>query len=203
MIEEIEAIDMPPGYEIFWDGEWDSSFDAQESLLIGVPVTLVLILLIVMLLYNSVKVLACILITIPFAAIGVVYGLWALDSPMGFVAILGILSLTGMMIKNMIVLSDAINQGQEAGMHPFDACVQGAVSQARPIALAAGTTVLGVIPLFPDPFWNAMAASIMGGLSVGAALTIVLFPTLYATLHGIHPPDAEGSKGPEAAAPAA
>ena len=195
VIDEIEAIDMPPGYEIFWDGEWDSSFDAQESLLIGVPVTFVLMLLIIMLLYNSVRVLACILITIPFAAIGVIYGLWALDSPMGFVAILGILSLTGMMIKNMIVLTDAIKDSQEAGMHPFDACVQGAVSQARPIALAAGTTVLGVIPLFPDPFWNAMAASIMGGLSVGAALTIVLFPTLYATIHGIHPPEAEASGG--------
>ena len=108
---------------------------------------------------------------------------------MGFVAILGILSLTGMMIKNMIVLTDAIKQNEDTDMHPFDACVQGAVSQARPIALAAGTTVLGVIPLFPDPFWNAMAASIMGGLSVGAVLTIVLFPTLYATLHGIYPPE--------------
>ncbi len=189
VIDKIEAIDMPPGYEIFWDGEWDSSTDAQSSLLIGVPVTLVLMLLIIMLLYNSIRVLVCILITIPFGAIGVIFGLWALDSPMGFVAILGILSLTGMMIKNMIVLTDAIKQNEDTDMHPFDACVQGAVSQARPIALAAGTTVLGVIPLFPDPFWNAMAASIMGGLSVGAVLTIVLFPTLYATLHGIYPPE--------------
>ncbi len=189
VIDKIEAIDMPPGYEIFWDGEWDSSTDAQSSLLIGVPVTLVLMLLIIMLLYNSIRVLVCVLITIPFGAIGVIFGLWALDSPMGFVAILGILSLTGMMIKNMIVLTDAIKQNEDTDMHPFDACVQGAVSQARPIALAAGTTVLGVIPLFPDPFWNAMAASIMGGLSVGAVLTIVLFPTLYATLHGIYPPE--------------
>ncbi|MDJ0848174.1 MAG: efflux RND transporter permease subunit [Myxococcota bacterium] len=193
VIDEIEAIDFPPGYEIFWDGEWDSSADAQGSLLIGVPVTFVLMLLIIMLLYNSVRVLACVLLMIPFASIGVIYGLWALDSPMGFVAILGILSLTGMMIKNMIVLTDAIKDSQEAGLHPFDACVQGAVSQARPIALAAGTTVLGVIPLFPDPFWNAMAASIMGGLSVGAALTIVLFPVFYATLHGIQPPEASAA----------
>jgi multidrug efflux pump subunit AcrB len=189
VIDEIEAIDMPPGYEIFWDGEWDSSVDAQTSLLVGVPVTFVLLLLIVMLLYNSIRVLICILLTIPFAGIGVIYGLWALDSPMGFVAILGILSLIGMMIKNMIVLTDSIKQSEEAGMRPFDACVKGTVSQARPIALAAGTTVLGVIPLFPDPFWNAMAASIMGGLSVGAVLTIVLYPTLYATLHQIHPPE--------------
>ena len=153
-----------------------------------------LMILIVMLLYNSVRVLACILLTIPFAAIGVIFGLWGLDSPMGFVAILGILSLTGMMIKNMIVLTDAIKQAEAGGMHPFDACVRGAVTQARPIALAAGTTVLGVIPLFPDPFWNAMAAAIMGGLSVGAVLTLVLYPTLYATLHGIHPPEAIAAK---------
>ena len=141
------------------------------------------------LIYFLSGIFACILLTIPFGAIGVIYGLWALNSPMGFVAILGILSLTGMMIKNMIVLTDAIKQAEASGMHPFDACVRGAVTQARPIALAAGTTVLGVIPLFPDPFWNAMAAAIMAGLTVGATLTIVLYPTLYATLHQIHPPE--------------
>ena len=92
--------------------------------------------------------------------------------------------------KNMIVMTGAIRDGIADGMHPFDACVHASVSQSRPIMLAAGTTVLGVVPLFPDPFWNAMAASIMGGLTVGAALTIVLYPTFYATLHGIREPEA-------------
>ncbi|MDJ0867849.1 MAG: efflux RND transporter permease subunit [Myxococcota bacterium] len=188
VIDEIEAIELPPGYEIFWDGELDSTVDAQRSLLPGVLPTAVLMVTIIMLLYNSFRILACILLTIPFAAIGIVFGLWGLDSPMGFVAILGILSLTGMMIKNMIVLTDAIRDGEAAGLHPFDACVQAAVSQARPILLAAGTTVLGVVPLLPDPFWNAMAAAIMAGLTVGGTLTIVLYPTLYAMLHGIRPP---------------
>lgn len=89
----------------------------------------------------------------------------------------------------MIVMTDAINEGQANGLHPFDACVQASVSQARPILLAAGATVLGVVPLLPDPFWNAMAASIMAGLGVGAILTVILYPTLYATLFGIREPD--------------
>ncbi len=179
--------ELPIGYEIFWDGEMDSTNDAQLSLIPGLLPTAVLIAFIVILLYNSLRVLLCILLVVPFAAIGIVGALIALDSPMGFVAILGVLSLTGMMIKNMIVMTNAINEGVEEGLAPFDACVEAAVTQARPIALAAGTTVLGVVPILPDVFWNAMAASIMGGLAVGSILTIVLFPTFYATLHGIRP----------------
>ncbi len=195
--EDFEALvaDLPQGYELFWDGEYDSTLTAQSSLVPGVIPAAVVIVAIIVLLYNSVRVLLCILLTIPFAAIGVVFGLIALDSPMGFIAILGVLSLTGMMIKNMIVMTGAIEDGIAAGLHPFDACVQASVSQARPIMLAAGTTVLGVIPLFPDPFWNALATAIMAGLGVGALLTIVLYPTLYAVLHGIRAPLPAGSEG--------
>ena len=103
-------------------------------------------------------------------------------------AILGVLSLSGMMIKNMIVMTNAIKEGEAEGLNSFEACVNASVSQARPIMLAAGTTVLGVIPLLPDMFWNAMAAAIMAGLGIGAILTIVLYPTVYATLHGIREP---------------
>jgi multidrug efflux pump subunit AcrB len=188
--EDFEALDMPPGYEISWDGEYASTVKAQSSLVPGMVPTAVVIALIIVLLYNSIRVLLCILLVVPFAAIGIVYGLWALDSPMGFVAILGVLSLSGMMIKNMIVMTDAIDLAVADGMHPFDACVNASVSQARPITLAAGTTVVGVAPLLPDPFWSAMAASIMAGLGVGATLTIILYPTLYATLHGIRRPEA-------------
>ena len=161
---------------------------AQNSLIPGLIPGAVIIFTIIVLLYNSIRVLLCILLTVPFAGIGVIFGLIALDSPMGFIAILGVLSLTGMMIKNMIVMTGAIEDGIAAGMRPFDACVQASVSQARPIMLAAGTTVLGVVPLFPDPFWNAMATAIMAGLGVGALLTIILYPTFYAALHGIRPP---------------
>jgi multidrug efflux pump subunit AcrB len=190
--QELEA-GLPTGYDVFWDGEYDSTVDAQRSLLPGVIPGAVIISLIIVLLYNSIRVLACIFLVVPFAAIGIIFGLIALDSPMGFIAILGVLSLVGMMIKNMIVMTGAIRDGIGDGMHPFDACVQASVSQARPIMLAAGTTVLGVLPLFPDPFWNAMATAIMAGLGLGALLTIVLYPTLYAALHGIRPPDVAGS----------
>ena len=187
VIEDFEALEarLPAGYEMFWDGELSSTVDAQAALVPGLIPAAVVIFTIIVLLYNSVRVLLCVLIVMPFAAIGVVFGLIALDSPMGFVAILGVLSLSGMMIKNMIVMTNAIKESVAAGLDAFNACVQASVSQARPIMLAAGTTVLGVIPLLPDPFWNAMAASIMAGLGIGALLTIVLYPTLYATLHGI------------------
>lgn len=188
--DDFEALDMPPGYEIFWDGEYASTAKAQSSLIPGMVPAVVIIALIIVLLYNSIRVLLCILLVVPFCAIGIVYGLWALDSPMGFVAILGVLSLVGMMIKNMIVMTDAITLRVADGMHPFYACVNASVSQARPILLASGTTVLGVVPLLPDPFWSAMAACIMAGLGVGATLTIILYPTLYATLHGIKRPEA-------------
>jgi multidrug efflux pump subunit AcrB len=188
--DDFEALEMPPGYEIVWDGEYASTVKAQSSLGPGMIPAAVIIALIIVLLYNSIRVLLCILLVVPVAAIGIVYGLWALDLPMGFVAILGVLSLSGMMIKNMIVMTDAIMLGVGDGMHPFDACVNASVSQARPILLAAGTTVLGVIPLLRDPFWSAMAACIMAGLGVGATLTIILYPTLYAAMHGIRRPEA-------------
>lgn len=192
--EELEA-SLPPGYELFWDGEFDSTARAQSSLIPGMIPAAVVISTIIVLLYNSIRVLLCILLVVPFALIGIIFGLIALDSPMGFVAILGILSLSGMMIKNMIVMTGAINDGIAEGTHPFDACVQAAVSQARPIMLAAGTTVLGVVPLVVDPFWEAMAACIMAGLGVGALLTIILYPTLYAVLHGINAPTPEDASG--------
>jgi multidrug efflux pump subunit AcrB len=196
VIDEFNALDLPPGYQIFWDGEFDSTVTAQNSLIPGVVPAMVVIMLIITLLYNSMRTLLCIFFVIPFAAIGVIWGLIALDSPLGFIAILGILSLMGMMIKNMIVMTNAIKNQIAAGLDPFNACVEAAVTQARPIMLAAGTTVLGVVPLLPDLFWNAMAASIMAGLSVGSVLTIVLFPTLYAMLHGIREPrSAAAAKG--------
>lgn len=184
----VNALELPPGYKIFWDGEEDSTVEAQSSLQPGLIPAIVIIALIVVLLYNSLRVLLAILLVVPFAAVGIVPGLVLVDSPMGFVAILGVLSLMGMMIKNMIVMTDAIRGGINEGMHPFDACVQSVVTQARPIALAAGTTVMGVIPLLADVFWNAMAVAIMFGLGVGGGLTILLYPALYAILHGIKAP---------------
>ena len=103
----------------------------------------------------------------------------------GFVALLGAMSLAGMMIKNSIVLLDQVNIELEAGRSPYEAIVTAGVSRVRPVALAAATTVLGVIPLFPDTFWVGMAVTIMAGLTFGTTLTMVLVPTLYALLYRV------------------
>jgi len=109
------------------------------------------------------------------------------------------MSLAGMMIKNAIVLLDEINLNREAGMTPYDAVVMAALSRLRPVALAAATTVLGVIPLLQDVFWIGMAVTLMAGLSFGTLLTMVLVPVLYAIFYKIPSP----SGGQAAAAPEA
>jgi multidrug efflux pump subunit AcrB len=123
--------------------------------------------------------------TIPFIFIGIAPALLATQVPFGFVALLGAMSLAGMIIKNAIVLIDQINLELEAGRSPFDAVVEAAVSRLRPVVLAAATTVLGVIPLLQDVFWIGMSITIMAGLTAGTVLTLVLVPVLYAIFYRI------------------
>ncbi|MGI9394074.1 MAG: efflux RND transporter permease subunit, partial [Boseongicola sp.] len=117
--------------------------------------------------------------------IGVIYGLLLTGVPFGFVALLATMSLAGMMVKNALVLIDEIGAGQERGLNRYDATIEAAVSRLRPVVLAAGTTVLGVIPLLQDVFWIGLSVVIMSGLSFGTVLTMVLVPTLYATIYGL------------------
>ncbi len=117
---------------------------------------------------------------IPFALIGVTVGLLTTGQPFGFLALLGLMSLAGMMTKNAIVLLDEINIQKESGKSDYQAVMDAAVSRLRPVMLAAGTTVLGVAPLLQDVFWVAMAVTIMFGLAFGSILTMVLLPVLYA-----------------------
>jgi multidrug efflux pump subunit AcrB len=108
-------------------------------------------------------------------------------------ALLGAMSLAGLMIKNAIVLIDEIHANIEAGKSQYDATVVAGVSRLRPVFLGAGTTILGVVPLLQDAFWVSMAMTIMAGLTFGTVLTMVLVPVLYATLHRIpspHPTEA-------------
>jgi len=104
-----------------------------------------------------------------------------------FVALLGAMSLAGMMFKNGIVLLDEIAVQKEAGKSEYDAVVDAAVSRVRPVVLAAATTVLGVIPLLQDVFWVSMAVTIMFGLSLGSVLTVVVVPVIYACVYRIQP----------------
>jgi multidrug efflux pump subunit AcrB len=198
VLGEIDAIELPPGYELFWDGEHYSTVQAQEGLVPGIIPAVVIILFIIVALFNALRPPIIILLTIPFVMIGVSFGLLATGpvvegAAFGFVALLGAMSLVGMMIKNAIVLLDQVKVEIDEGRTPYQAILNSAVSRLRPVVLAAATTVLGVIPLLQDVFWVAMSVTIMAGLTFGTILTMVLVPVLYATLYRVSTP--EGDRG--------
>ena len=177
-----------PGYEIYWDGEYSSTQQAQAGLLPGVVPAVVIILFIIVMLFNAFRPPLIIVLTIPFAMIGITWGLVVTGAAFGFVALLGAMSLVGMMIKNAIVLLDQVNIELAAGRSPYQAVVAAGVSRVRPVALAAATTVLGVVPLLPDTFWVGMAVTIMAGLTFGTVLTMILVPVLYALMFKVKSP---------------
>jgi multidrug efflux pump subunit AcrB len=179
------GLEMPPGYTMEWGGEYESSSDAQGALGSKLPLTLVLMVLIVIILFNSLKQPAVIWLTVPLAMIGVTAGLLATGASFGFMAILGLLSLIGMLIKNAIVLVDETDLLQRGGRAPLDAVIEAGVSRLRPVSMAAATTVLGMIPLLPDVFFSSMAVLIMAGLSFATVLTLLVVPVLYVTIFRI------------------
>ncbi len=119
--------------------------------------------------------------------IGITFGLLVTGVPFGFVALLGAMSLAGLMIKNSVVLLDQIDLNLAEGKNRYDAIVDAAVSRLRPVALAAGTTVLGVVPLLQDVFWIGLAITLMAGLSFGTLITMFLVPIIYAILYRVQP----------------
>ena len=159
--KRIEAIELPPGYEMEWGGEYENSVNAKNGLARSIPVTLVIMVLIVIMLFNSLRQPLIIWLTVPLSIIGVTVGLLIFDLPFDFMAILGFLSLMGMLIKNAIVLIDQINIEIREGKEPFPAIMDSALSRMRPVSMAALTTVLGMLPLLQDPFFISMAVVIM------------------------------------------
>ena len=188
VIDEINQMKLPPGYRIFWDGEWDSTMTAILSLIPGMTPTLIIILVIVVGLFNAIRPPLIMFIALPFALIGVSTLLGLTQTAFGFMALLGAMSLVGMMIKNSIVLLDEINVNLANGVSPYDSIIQSAVSRLRPVVLAALTTILGVAPLLQDAFWISMSMTIMSGLLVGTVVTMVLIPVLYAAIFRIPSP---------------
>ncbi len=184
----IEAIEIPQGYEMQWGGEFEDSQKAQAKLAGSMPATLLFMVLIVIMLFNSLKQPAIIWLTVPLAIIGVALGLFIFDLPFDFMALLGFLSLVGMLIKGAIVLIDQININLSEGMTPYNAVMDSAVSRMRPVSMAAITTVLGMIPLLPDVFFQAMAVTIMSGLTFATILTLVVVPVLYTMFYRIPSP---------------
>ncbi len=185
VIDQIDKIKLPSGFEFVWDGEYDSTATAQAQLLPGLIPAAVVILLLLVLVFNAFRPVLIILMTIPFAVIGITWGLLILGIPFGFMALLGGMSLAGMMNKNIVVLLDACVANLESGMPRYHAIIEASVSRTRPVLLAAGTTILGVVPLVQDVFWTAMAATIMSGLAFGSLLTLVCVPVFYCLLYRV------------------
>lgn len=184
---QIEALPLPEGYEITWGGEYESSKDAQEALFGSLPMGYLLMFIITMLLFNSLRKPLVIWFTVPLSIIGVSIGLLATDMPFSFTAFLGLLSLSGMILKNGIVLLDQINIELSSGKHPYDAVFDSAISRVRPVSMAALTTILGMIPLVFDAFFGSMAITIMAGLGFATVLTLIVVPVLFAIFYRIKP----------------
>ena len=185
--DRIEAIPLPEGYEFEWEGEYESQQDANKALAGSIPMFVALMVFIVIVLFNSIRKMLVIWLTVPLALIGVSLGLYIFDQPFDFMALLGFLSLSGMLIKNGIVLLDEIDLQLGRGVDPYEAILVSVQSRARPVSMAALTTVLGMIPLLKDPFFAAMAVTIMSGLTFATVLSLVVVPVLYAIFFRVRP----------------
>ena len=150
--------------------------------------------LVVVLLFNRLRQPILIWLVVPLALIGVVFGMLITDTPLEFVAILGLLALSGLLIKNAIVLVDQMDQEIREGKPRYDAVIDSATSRVRPVMMGSVTTVLGVIPLFGDAFFKSMAVVLVFGLTFATLLTLVLIPALYAVFFNIQASESKGSQ---------
>ncbi|RKZ95101.1 MAG: AcrB/AcrD/AcrF family protein, partial [Gammaproteobacteria bacterium] len=176
---QIEAMELPPGYQLAWGGEYEDSTLASNSLASALPGGFLLMILTTILLFGKVRQPLIIWLTVPLAVIGITAGLLGLNGAFDFMGLLGALSLIGLLIKNAIVLIEEIDQQIEEGIESFKAILDSAVSRMRPVMMAAATTILGMIPLLSDVFFVNMSIIIMSGLAFASVLTLIVVPVLY------------------------
>jgi multidrug efflux pump subunit AcrB len=188
---DIEAIRLPEGYTMEWGGEFESAGEAQASLGKQLPLGFLVMLTISILMFNKVRQPLILWLVVPMSVTGMVLGLLFTGLPFTFTALLGFWSLSGMLMKNAIVLVEEIDQQRAEGVEDYQALIDGSVSRLRPVALAAGTTIFGMIPLISDAFFASMAVTVMGGLAFASILTLVAVPVLYALFFLIKPPKQE------------
>src|SRR6202008_3437272 len=170
---------LPSGYHVAVGGTVEESNKAQTSVIAALPLMLILILTVLMIQLQSFNRLFLVLSVAPLGLIGVVAALLLADKPLGFVALLGVLALTGMIARNSVILIDQVDREKALGREPWDAVVDAAAHRFRPILLTASAAILGMIPIAPTVFWGPMAFAIMGGLAVATVLTLVFLPALY------------------------
>ena len=180
---------LPPGYRIEVGGAIEESARGQESVNAVMPVMLLTVVTLLMLHLQSMQKTLLVLLTAPLGLIGVTLFLLVFRVPFGFVAMLGVIALSGMIMRNSIILVDQIDQDLAAGYSPWDAVVESTVRRFRPIILTAAAAILAMIPLTQSNFWGPMAVAIMGGLLVATALTLLFLPALYAAWFRIRRPE--------------
>lgn len=183
--EEIERIRLPEGYTFFWDSQYKDQKEAMAALTKYFPLALIMLLVILVMLFGNFRQPLIIFLILPLSLIGMVFGLWVTGFQFGFFCIAGWLGLLGMIIKNVIVLLDEVNIQQKAGVEPYTAVIEATVSRARPVLMAALTTVFGSIPLLFDIVFGGMAATIVFGLSFATLLTLFVTPALYTIFYKI------------------
>jgi multidrug efflux pump subunit AcrB len=179
---------LPSGYHIDVGGTVEESNKGESSVIAVAPLMLILMLTVLMIQLQSFSQLFLVLSVAPLGLIGVVGALFLSDKPMGFVALLGVLALTGMIARNSVILIDQIETEKARGRDPWDAVIEATAHRFRPILLTASAAILGMIPIAPTVFWGPMAYAIMGGLAVATLLTLVFLPALYVTWFRIERP---------------
>lgn len=182
---QIEAIPLPTGYSLSWGGELEAQTKAQKALFSSLPMGYLVMFVITVLLFSSMRDALVIWACVPMALIGVTFGLLSVNVPFGFLALLGFLSLSGMLVKNGIVLIDQIKLELSQGLEPYHAVYDSAVSRVRPVSMGAITTILGMLPLVTDDFFASMAVVIMFGLGFGTILTLLFLPLMYCSIYRI------------------
>lgn len=190
LFEAIRA-KMPPGYRIEIAGAVEESSKGQGSIAAGLPVALFIMFTLLMLQLHSFSRAVLVFLTGPLGIAGVAAALLLLNRPFGFVALLGVIALMGMIMRNSVILIDQIEHDRELGVATWDAIVEAAVRRFRPILLTAAAAVLAMIPLSRSVFWGPMAVAIMGGLIVATALTLLALPAMYAAWFRVRPPGEE------------
>lgn len=178
--------ELPFGYKITVGGSLEDSEDSMKYLLIPIPAMIFIIMTLLMFQLRNGKDMILTLLTAPLGLIGVVAGMLLLNQAMGFVAILGVMALSGMIIRNSVILIDQIQKHIEAGEAPIDAIVDSAVLRFRPIMLTAAAAILGMLPLMTSSFWGPMAVAIASGLLIATILTLLVLPVMYAVTYKIH-----------------
>jgi multidrug efflux pump subunit AcrB len=180
--------ELPVGYTIVPGGTVEESAKSTSSVAAAVPAALLIMLVVLMIQLQSFNRLFLVLSVAPFGVIGVVAALLIAGKPLGFVAILGVLALVGMIVRNSVILVDQIDTEVAHGRAPWDAVIEATLHRFRPILLTAAAAILGMTPIAPTVFWGPMAYSIMGGLAVATALTLVFLPALYVAWFRIKEP---------------